>query len=47
MLFEKMYSELIKVLEGRASEAKKYEAIEKFAQVFVNFDTSRLDKYFI
>ena len=47
MLFEKMYSELIKVLESRASEAKKYEAIEKFAQVFVNFDTSKFDKYFI
>ena len=47
MLFDKMYSELIKVLEGRSSEQRKYEAIEEFVQVFVNFDTSRLDKYFI
>lgn len=47
MLFDKMYKELIEVLESRASEARKYEAIEEFAQVFVNFDTSKLDKYFI
>lgn len=46
-LFEKMYNELIEVLEGNASEAKKYEAIEEFAQVFVNFNTSKFDKYFI
>lgn len=46
-LFEKMYNDLIAVLEGNASEAKKYEAIEEFAQVFVNFNTSKFDKYFI
>ena len=45
-LFDKLYQELIKVLESKASEAKKYEAVEEFTQVFVNFDTSKLNKYF-
>lgn len=45
-LFEKMYKELLEVLEGRSSEQRKYEAVEEFAQVFVNFDTSKLNKYF-
>lgn len=45
-MFDKLYKELIEVLEGKASEARKYEAIEKFAQVFVNYDVSKFDKYF-
>lgn len=45
-LFDTMYKKLLEILEGNASEARKYEAIEEFAEIFVNYDTSKFDKYF-
>ena len=46
--FENSLKKVIEILEDKTIlENYKYEVVENFSQIYINFDTSKFDKYFI